>query len=146
MNITKVVVGSFLRVIQECNKCKGKYVWESQSFIGNIPAGNIITSAAILYAGVLPSKALRIFKILNCSMITRESFFRHQSTYLQPAIRSVWERHQEVLLSVFREKGESLVVAGDGRADSPGHSAKYGSYSLIELTCNKVVDFKLVQV
>ena len=141
VNIRKVVVGSFLRVIQECNKCQGKYVWESQSFIGNIPAGNILTSAAILYAG-----ALLIFEILTCSLITRNSFFRHQSTYLQPAIRSVWERHQDVLLSVFREKGESLVVAGDGRADSPGHSAKYGSYSLIELTCDKVVDFKLVQV
>ena len=38
------------------------------------------------------------------------------------------------------------MVAGDGRLDSPGHSAKYGSYSLLELTCNKIVDFKLVQV
>ena len=39
-----------------------------------------------------------------------------------------------------------MVVAGDGRADSPGHSAKYGCYTLVELTCNKVIDFKLVQV
>ena len=37
------------------------------------------------------------------------------------------------------------MLAGDGRADSPGHSAKYGSYTLIELS-NKVVDFQLVQV
>lgn len=35
---------------------------------------------------------------------------------------------------------QGLVVAGDGRADSPGHSAKYGAYSMIEQTCNKVVD------
>ena len=39
-----------------------------------------------------------------------------------------------------------LVLSGNGRADSPGHSAKYGSYTVIELTCNKVIDFKLVQV
>ena len=39
-----------------------------------------------------------------------------------------------------------LQLAGDGRADSPGHSAKYGSYSVIDPTCNKVLDFKLVQV
>ena len=39
-----------------------------------------------------------------------------------------------------------LKPSGDGREDSPGHSAKYGNYSLIELTCNKVVDFQLVQV
>lgn len=35
---------------------------------------------------------------------------------------------------------------GDGRADSPGHSAKYGSYTVIDSTCDKVIDFKLVQV
>ena len=39
-----------------------------------------------------------------------------------------------------------LILAGDGRANRPGHSAKYGTYSVVELTCHKVVDFKLVQV
>ena len=38
------------------------------------------------------------------------------------------------------------MLAGDGQSDSPGHSTKYGSYSILELTCNKIVDFKLVQV
>ena len=40
----------------------------------------------------------------------------------------------------------NLVLGGDGRADSPGHSAKYGSYSVIDLKQSKVVDIKLVQV
>ena len=56
------------------------------------------------------------------------------------------KKHQQALLSGFRREKKSLVVAGDGRADSPGHSAKYGCYTLVELTCNKVIDFKLVQV
>ena len=47
---------------------------------------------------------------------------------------------------MFKQQGKPLILAGDGRADSPGHSAKYGSYTVIDLTCNKVVDFKLVQV
>ena len=38
------------------------------------------------------------------------------------------------------------MLGGDGWSDSLGHSAKYGSYSILELTCNKIVDFKLVQV
>ena len=146
VSIKKVIVGSFLRIIQYCNECKRKYVWESQPFVGSTPAGNILTSAAILYAGALPSKTLKVFNILNCAMITRKSFFRHQSMYLQPAVQSVWESHQQALLSILKDKETGLVVAGDGRADSPGHCAKYGSYTLLELTCNKVVDFKLVQV
>ena len=39
-----------------------------------------------------------------------------------------------------------LALAGDGQADSPGHSAKYGLYTVIDMSCNKVLDFRLVQV
>lgn len=103
-------------------------------------------SAAILYAGALLTKALRIFTILNCVNITLTTFFRHQRKYLQPAISTVWERHQLSLISSMKEQKKKLAVSGDGRADSPGHSAKYGSYTVLEITCNKVVDYRLVQV
>lgn len=43
------------------------------------------------------------------------------------------------------ERGEPLVLGGDGRADSPGHCAKYGSYSTIDLEQGIVVDIQLVQ-
>ena len=145
-SVKKVVTGSLLQIIQTCCKCSRRHTWESQPYIGKIPAGNILTSAAILYSGVLPSKALQMFRILNLATITRKTFFRHQSQYLQPAINSVWKRSQDLLLKSLKEKGNPLVLAGDGRSDSPGHSAKYGSYSILELTCNKIVDFKLVQV
>ena len=115
------------------------------TIIGEMPAGNITTSAAILYAGTLPSKVLQVFPILNCYTITKKTF-RHQTKFLQPAIHLVWTRKQNSMITKFKDEKRSLVLAGNGRADSPGHSAKYGSYSLLELTYNKVIDFKLVQV
>ena len=144
--VKDIVIGSFLQIIQTCSRYHKIRVWESQPYIGKIPAGNILTSAAILYSGALPSKALKMFRILNLSTITRKTFFRHQSQYLQPAVNSIWKASQELLLRSLKEKGDPLVLAGDGRSDSPGHSAKYGSYSILELTCNKIFDFKLVQV
>ena len=39
-----------------------------------------------------------------------------------------------------------LILGGDGRADSPGHSAKFGTYSMIELNHNVVLDIQIVQV
>lgn len=39
-----------------------------------------------------------------------------------------------------------LVLGGDGRNDSPGHSAKYGSYTVMEGRLNKVIHIELVQV
>jgi solute carrier family 8 (sodium/calcium exchanger) len=87
-----------------------------------------------------------MFQVLKCATISRSAFFRHQSDFMWPAINSVWKKQQRTLLTGFKHEKKSLVVAGDGRADSPGHSAKYGCYTLVELTCNKVIDFKLVQV
>ena len=113
---------------------------------GSIPAGNISLSAAILYAGALPTKALRIFHFMKCCSISTQTFFRHQREYLWPAISTVWNSEQQALLTMLREENTNLNLSGDGRADSTGHSAKYGSYTAIEMSCNKVVHFELVQV
>ena len=82
---------------------------------------------------------------MNCATITRKTFFRHQKAFLQPAISYIWKEEQEAIINHLTVTKEALVL-GDGRADSPGHSAKYGSYSVIDLKQSKVVDIKLVQV
>ena len=76
----------------------------------------------------------------------QEDLFWHQKTFLQPAINCIWEKEQEVLINLLQVKKQGLVLGGDDRADSPGHSAKYGSYSVVDVKQNKVVDLKLVQV
>ena len=145
-DVSKTIQGSFLKIRQQCSKCHHLFVWESQPFHGNIPAGNIITSAAILFTGLLPGKALRMLQVLNCASISRKTFFRHQSSILQPSIQRVWNRQQQSLFDNIISRNHHLILAGDGRSDSPGHSAKYGSYTVIDMTLNKVVDFRLVQV
>ncbi|XP_064472535.1 uncharacterized protein LOC135387046 [Ornithodoros turicata] len=38
-----------------------------------------------------------------------------------------------------------LTLAGDGRCDSPGHTALYGTYTLLETAANRIVHFELVK-
>ncbi|KAL1251817.1 hypothetical protein QQF64_019613, partial [Cirrhinus molitorella] len=38
-----------------------------------------------------------------------------------------------------------LILSANCRSDSPGHCAKYGTYSLTEDRINKVLDIQLVQ-
>lgn len=144
--VSKTMIGSFLRITQSCSRCGYKFIWESQPYVGSTPAGNILLSAAILYSGLIPSKALRVFRTLKCLSISRKTFFRHQNHYLQPAINHVWSQQQNALLEKMKTQKKKLELGGDGRADSPGHSAKYGTYSLLELSYNKIIDFQLVQV
>ena len=58
----------------------------------------------------------------------------------------MWHCHQLSLLSLLKSAGTKLTLGGDGRADSPGHSAKYGSYTVMDLEQHVVVDMQLVQV
>ncbi|XP_052270796.1 uncharacterized protein LOC127871702 [Dreissena polymorpha] len=41
--------------------------------------------------------------------------------------------------------GKSVRLGGDARCRSPGHTAKYGSYTLMDLETNHVLDVQLVQ-
>ena len=44
------------------------------------------------------------------------------------------------------DKKNEVVVAGDGRHDSMGHSAKYCAYTLFNCTSPNIIHFSLVQV
>ena len=146
VNTNKVITGTFVKISQLCRSCLKKRVWESQPFVGSIPLGNILMSAAILFSGSLPSKALRLFRFMDVAAIARVTFFRHQEKYLQPAVRTVWSKQQESIFADLKQKRAPLALAGDGRADSPGHSAKYGTYTLVDLNSNKIIATQLVAV
>ena len=138
-------MGSLVCVKQECSHCGHVWTWKSQPLVKDTPAGNILLSASILFSGSSPAKVLCMLKHLNMATIKERTFYRHQKNYLQPAIVSVWTEKQSKLLTDCTSKGP-LTIGGDGRADSPGHSAKYGSYGIIDLGTNKVIHLELVQV
>ena len=55
----------------------------------------------------------------------------------------MWEYQRESLLEQLKCMEDGLAFGGDGHADSPGHSAKYGFYTVLELSLNKVVFFSI---
>ena len=60
-------------------------------------------------------------------------------------INQAWKSNQLKILS--QAKQDSRVNAcGDGRSDSPGHSAKYGTYTVINEETGKVIAFSVIQV
>lgn len=39
-----------------------------------------------------------------------------------------------------------MTLAGDGHCHSPGHSAKYRTYTMLDVKSNKIVHFKVVSL
>lgn len=146
-DITKQTVGTCIHITQKCSHCLQVKEWYSQPFVkSNMPAGNILLSAAILFSGALPTQILRVLKAFGCESIDSHTFFDHQRHFLHPSIASIWREHQAKYLKELRKEKRGLILGGDGRADSPGHSAKFGSYTTMELKKKVVLDIQLVQV
>ena len=103
-------------------------------------------SSAILFSGSTPEQSLRMFKFMKCAAISIRTFHNHQQSFLLPAIDSIWSGHQFNVIEELKALQKPLVIGGDGRADSPGHSAKYGLYTLLDLEHKLILDMQLVQV
>ena len=138
-------IGTMIIVKFSCKDCNADFLWRSQPYYGGIPAGNILMSSSVLFAGATITKFLRVLKHMGVAAISARTFFRHQSQILCDALKQVWNDRQTWMLCGL-QLNANVVCGGDGRADTPGHSAKYGTYTLIELTEKAVIDIQIVQV
>lgn len=147
VQIFKRESGTLLTMWMECESCSNEgEKWDSQPCLGNIPAGNVLLSAATLFSGGSCTSTLRLLQHLNVASITERTFYRHQTRFLQPAIEKEWKKQRKQIKQQLLNEGKPLIIGGDGRADSPGHSAKFGTYTAIDLMSNKIMDIQLVQV
>ncbi|XP_060072400.1 uncharacterized protein LOC132552262 [Ylistrum balloti] len=139
------MIGTMCCVHQECDMCGRTFKWRSQSMVGSLPRGNVQLSASILFSGSLPSKTLRIFNFMDIPVICHDTFFKHQRHYLQPTILRMWTEKQVQYFAEMCKSDNDICIGGDGRCDTPGHCAKFCSYSLMDLDRGTVVDIQLVQ-
>ena len=70
--------GTQVTVKQHCLdlKCKTKRTWTNMPKSGQIPAGNLLLSASMLFNGVLPTKFLRVLEHTNILAMKPGAFFR----------------------------------------------------------------------
>ena len=83
--------------------------------------------------------------MINIACISKARFFEIQKAL----IFSVVNRCYKMLRDEIYEGCSNVVTnhfSGDGRCDSPGYSAKHGTYSLMNTETNMIVDFQVVHV
>ncbi|CAN8005572.1 unnamed protein product, partial [Ixodes pacificus] len=142
-SVTIEPVGTVVEVFSECPAGHHSY-WVNQEIVNQQPLLNLLLCAGILFAGQNPTPSLRMLSSIGVQVVSCSTFFTLQRTHLWPANGGVWNQEQASLLEEAR--ANPLRLAGDGRADSPGFSAKFGTYSVLDLETTKIVHFELVQV
>lgn len=146
LSVTKTVSGCMLKCVRECDICAESDTWYSQPSTGTMAVGHLELAAAILLSGSGPTKFLRALQFAGISTFKLSTYFNIQSAYLSPAVFTIWEDKQSAMITQLKESGQSIRVGGDGRCCSPGHTAKYGTYTTINLETGKILDIQLVQV
>ncbi|XP_014664159.1 PREDICTED: uncharacterized protein LOC106806661 [Priapulus caudatus] len=82
--------------------------------------------------------------MLNCSFVGKNSHHRVQRFYVHEAVDTFWQ--EMVKCELTKRQGKPVVVAGDARMDSPGHSAKYCTYTTMDATNHIILDVSNVDV
>ena len=118
--------------------------WNSQPLIKNIAAGNLLSSAAILFSGNTFSRIAQFASFLNLKFFSHTTFYNIQNKYLFPVVNKAWKEERSSVLDEVKSNGPVNLI-GDGRCDSPGHNAKYCTYTMMTDE-GKVAAINVVQV
>lgn len=137
-------IGSMLSVELTCHDGHVTH-WDSQPTIKRKPVGNLLLAASILFTGNTFARVSRLASCLNLQFISESVFYDTQQQFLFPILNEAWENEQQLVRQELAVK-DAVNLNGDGHCDSPGHNAKYGTYTLMDDDTGKVVAFSVVQV
>lgn len=84
-------------------------------------------------------------EIANLSFLSDTTYNNLQVGYVFPAVNKIYNAHKESII-VRACEGESLHLLGDERCNSPGCSAKYGTYKLMNRKSGTILYFNVIHV
>ena len=109
------------------------------------PLKNLLLAASILFTGNNFAAISRLASCFNLQFFSESVFYDTERKYLFPVVNEAWEAESQRQVDRLTTK-EVVNLDGDGRCDSPGHCAKYGTYTLMDEDSGDVVAFNVVQV
>ena len=127
--------------------CLNRYssTWRSQPLVKGAAVVNLLIPASILFSGNTYQHIHNFVESLNLQFISSSQFYTTQDKFLFPVINNAWNSSQAGVIQQLRQ-ALHFDICGDGRCDGHGHSAKYGTYSMMDEKSGKVVEFSVIQV
>eukprot|EP00795_Rhopilema_esculentum_P016102 gene16102-7456_t len=106
-------------------------------------ANDLLIGACVLLSGNNYQKFPLLCKFLNLAVPSQSTFTRCQWLFYAPVILDAWKGMKEKVLDVLNPY-EDICLLGDGRNDSPGFSARYCVYVIIEHVTGVLVDLEVL--
>ncbi|KAK2549591.1 hypothetical protein P5673_029982 [Acropora cervicornis] len=91
-----------------------------------------------------PERKFLFASFLNLKFFSHTTFYNIQNKYLFPVVNKAWKEERSSVLDEVKSNGPVSLI-GDGRCDSPGHNAKYCTYTMMTDE-GKVAAINVVQV
>ena len=140
---TKLTQGSMIKITTTClNGHSNK--WHSQPTVNGTAIGKLLIPAAILFTGNTFQHVADFAKYFNVQFVSAH-YYSIQNSHLFSVVHHTWKAEQGKLIQQLQQLS-SVGLCGDGPSDSPGHSAKYGTYTMMDETSTRIVEFNIVQV
>jgi len=130
LEFTSHTKGSVITLAWSCkNNHFGKWISDnilSVKKASNVYVSDVLISAALMFSGNNYIKLKMFADFLNINMVSASTFHRIQKLYCTPSINEYWLNMKDVINDVYKDYS-NICLCGDGRNDSPGHSAKVES-------------------
>lgn len=131
-------------------KCAGGHCgkWESSEVLttnrhSKVFVNDSLLPIAIVLSGNNYAKFSLFCKVLNLSHTSKSNFCNFQTKCALPVVRDVWSKMRQLVLEILKGY-KDICLCGDGRNDSPGHSARYCVYTLMEHVTKVVVALEVI--
>ena len=122
--------------------------WFSGPIMNRQSLINVKTSYALIMSGIRFQSMQNFWNIMELPTLSRPTFDKHIKTWLFPVIYRMYTDRKEGICDRQRKQkadGINVVLCGDAQFDSPGYSAKYCTYTIMDCETNEVVDFSVLQ-
>lgn len=147
LNFNTREVGTVIEITCSCEN-NHFWKWTSSEVLeyknnNRIYVNDSMLAASVIVSGNNYGKFKLLCQALGLSLISESTFLRFQKHCAAPVVEEVWRDMNNVVKEVFKAY-EDICLCGDGRTYSPGHSARYCVYTLMEHFTSAVIDFKVI--
>ncbi|XP_034061805.1 uncharacterized protein LOC117539658 [Gymnodraco acuticeps] len=121
-----------------------EFVWTSQPLLNGTMSCNLLVPAAIFLTENAYGPFSEICQCLGLESLSTRHCYNIQRVYVLPEVTSVWNLHNEAVMAATGD--QVVTVSGDGRCDSPGHCATFGTYTMLDINSRLIIAQQTVKV